>query len=140
MKRLVTCGIALIALAVSGWSSASTLDIPELCGDLEILKDPENRVYRGQFKGGGVVLEHALVVAPITHNRETVVFYVWGKQPVWNISKAGCRLGTGAVNADTLTIYWKGLRVTYKFSGDDASVKYKFSGGTTKGKVTLSEM
>ena len=140
MKRLVTCGIALIALAASGWSSASSLDIPELCGDLELLKDPENRVYRGQFKSGGVVLEHALVVTPITHNRDTVVLYVWGKQPQWKISKAGCSLGTGAGKGDTLAIYWKGLQVTYKFSGDKATVKYKRGGSTTNGKVTLSEM
>ena len=141
MKRLVTCGIALIALAASGWSSASSLDIPELCGDLELLKDPENRVYRGQFKGGGVVQEQALVVTPITHNRHTVVLYVWGKQPQWKISKAGCSLGTGARKGDTLAIYWKGLQVTYKFSGDKATVKYKRRGSsTTNGKVTLSEM
>ena len=50
MKRLVSCGIVLIALAVSGWSNASTLDIPELCGGFDILNDAENRVYRGEFK------------------------------------------------------------------------------------------
>ena len=140
MKRLVTFGIALIALAVSGWSNASSLDIPELCGNLGILKDPENRVYRGWFKGGGTELETALVVTPITLNRDTLVFYVWGKQPVWRIQRAGCRFGTGAKKADTLTINWKGLRVTYKYSGDKATVKYKRGGNTTKGKVTLSEM
>ena len=64
--RLVRYGIGLIALTLSGWSNASPLDISELCGGIELLKHPENRVYRGQFKDGGVTLEHALVVTPIT--------------------------------------------------------------------------
>lgn len=32
------------------------------------------------------------------------------------------------------------VRVTYEFSGDEASVKYRQGGRTTKGKVTLAEM
>ena len=105
MKRLVTCGVAFIALTASGWGSASTLDIASLCGDFELLTDPKNRVYRGQFEDGGTVLDHALVVTPITRGGESVVFYVWGAQPQWNISEAGCRPGTGAEKGDTLTVY-----------------------------------
>ena len=143
MKRLLHCGIFLAVLTASGWSYADPLDIHELCGDFEILKDPENRIYRGQYKGGGVTNEHVLVITPITgmgtENRQTLTFYVWGKQPRWDISEAGCIPATGMVKGDILTIYWKSDRVTYKFSGDKASVKYKWSGGTTKGKLTLSD-
>ena len=50
MNRLVAGGIALIALTVSGWSSAAALNVPELCGGFDILNDPENRVYRGKSR------------------------------------------------------------------------------------------
>ena len=142
MKRLVSCGIAFIALAVSGWSNASTLDIPVLCGGFDILNDPENRVYRGEFKSKGVTLETALVVTPVTSSGSTVVFYVWGEQPKWKITEAGCTPAAASQKGDTMRFYMGGTKiwVTYKFSGDEASVKYKRSGSTTKGKVTLSEM
>ena len=142
MKHLVSCGIAFIALAVSGWSNASTLDIPELCGGFDILNDPENRVYRGEFKSKGVTLETALVVTPVASGGDTVVFYVWGEQPKWKISEAGCTPAAASQKGDTMTFYMGGtkIRATYKFSGDEATVKYKRGGRTTKGKVTLSEM
>ena len=41
MKRFLCCGIALLALAASGWGNASPFDIPELCGGLEILEARE---------------------------------------------------------------------------------------------------
>ena len=138
MKRLVASGVALIALAVSGWSSASALDVPELCGGFDILNDPENRVYRGAFKSKDITLETALVVTPVTSNGDTVVFYVWGVQPQWDISEAGCRPGTGATEGDTLTIFWENVRLSYTFSGDKASVHYTWSGWTRDGSVTLS--
>ena len=78
MNRLVSCAVALIALTASGWSNASPLNISELCGGFEILNDPENRVYRGEFKSRGVTLETALVVTPVTTGNVTVVFYLWG--------------------------------------------------------------
>ena len=142
MKRLVTGGIALTALAVSGWSSASTLDIHELCGGFDLLNDSENRVYRGEFKSKGVTLETALVVTPVTSNGRTVVFYLWGEQPKLNISEAGCTPAAASQKGDTMTFYMGGtkIRATYKFSGDEASVKYKRGGSTTKGKVALSDM
>ena len=138
MKRLVAGGVALIALAVSGWSSASALDVPELCGGFDILKHSENRVYRGEFKSKDITLETALVVTPVTSNGDTVVFYVWGVQPQWDISEAGCRPGTGASDGDTLTIFWENVRLSYTFSGDNASVRYTWSGWTRDGSVTLS--
>ena len=143
MKRLVTGGIALIALAVSGWSSASTLNIHELCGGFELLKHPENRIYRGEFKSKGAVLETALVVTPVESGNVTVVFYLWGEQPKLKISEAGCVPGLGGWKGDTLLVTTRRGKnnVTYKFSGDEASVKVKGRGGsTTKGKVSLSEM
>ena len=143
MKRLVTGGIALIALAVSGWSSASTLDIHELCGGFELLKDPENRVYRGEYKSKGEVLETALVVTPVTSSGVTVVFYLWGEQPKWKIPEAGCVPAVATEKGDKLSLHTRRgkNRITYKFSGDEASVKFKGRGGsTTKGKVSLSEM
>ena len=52
-----------MALAVSGWSSASTLDVSKLCGGFELFENPETRVYRGQFEDQkGVTLDHVLVV------------------------------------------------------------------------------
>ena len=138
MMRLMTHGFAFIALTVSAWCNASTLDIAKLCGDFELLKHSENRVYRGQFEDGGTVLDHALVVTPVTREGETVVFYVWGEQPSWNVSKAGCRPGTGAKKGDTLAIYWEDTLVAYKFSGNGASVKYTWRGFTRNGQLTRS--
>ena len=142
VKHLVSCGIAFIALAVSGWSNASTLDIPELCGEFDILNDPENRVYRGELKWKRDTLETALVVTPVTRSGATVVFYVWGEQPKWKIKEAGCVPAAAYQKGDTMTLHMRGtkVRATYKFSGDEASVKYKQGGRTTKGKVTLSDM
>lgn len=139
MKRLVTCVIVCIGLTVSGWSSANNLNIVGLCGEFDLVKHPKNRVYRGQFEDGGVILEHALVVTPVTRGGESVVFYVWGEQPQWDISKAGCRPGTGAKKEDALAIFWENVQVTYTFSGDEASVKYTWSGWTRSGRVALSE-
>ena len=140
MKRLMKGGIASIALTMSRWCSASTLDIAALCGDFDLLKHSENRVYRGRFEGGGVAMEHALVVTPVTRGGETVVFYAWGEQRGWNVSEAGCRPGTGTVKGDTLTIYWDGIQVSYEFSGDDASVKYTWSGFTRNGRLTRASV
>lgn len=144
MKRLVSYGIALIALTASGWSHASPLNILELCGDFELLKHPENRIYRGEFKNRGkYVLETALVVTPITASNVTVVFYLWGAQPKWKIPDAGCVPGLGGWKDETLLVTTRRGKnnVKYKFSGDEAAVTFKGRGGsTTKGKVTLFEM
>ena len=143
MRRLVTCGIALIALTASGWSNAAPLNITELCGDYELLKHPENKIYRGEFKSKGVVLETALVVTPVKASEITVVFYLWGEQPKWKISEAGCVPGLGGWKGDTLLVTTRSgkNKVKYKFSDTEATVKFKGRGGsTTKGKVTLSEM
>ena len=144
MKRLLHCGILLVTLTASGWSHASPLDIIALCGDFEILRDPGNRIYRGQYKIGDTVRKHALVVTPITRmgseTRQTLTFYVWGAQPAWDAPEAGCIPATGSEKGDTLSIYWKNDRVIYKFSGDKVSVKYKWRDGMAKGKLTLSDM
>lgn len=143
MNRLVFCGVALIALTASGWSNASPLNISDLCGGFEILNDPENRVYRGEFKSKGVTLETALVVTPVTSSNVTVVFYLWGEQPKWKIPEAGCVPGLGGWKKDTLLVTTRRGKnnVKYKFSGDEAAVTFKGRGGsTTKGKVTLSDM
>ena len=144
MRRLVTYGIAFIALTASGWSNASPLNIPELCGGFEILNDPENRVYRGQSKSRGDTLDTALVITPVTRSGGTVVFYVWGEQPKWNIDEAGCAPAVAYWKGDTMTVYMRGakIRVSYKFSDGGVSAKYKFKRGgrTSNGEVTLSEM
>ena len=143
MNRLVSCGVALIALTASGWSNASPLNISELCGGFEILNNPENRVYRGEFKSKGVTLETALVVTPVTSYDVTVVFYVWGAQPKWKISEADCHPSVATWKGDKLSLHThRGKnRIIYKFSGDEAAVTFKGRGGsTTKGKVILSEM
>ena len=138
MKNSLACAVVLVALTAPGWSGASTLDVAALCGKSELLNDPGNRVYRGQFQGGGVALDHALVVTPMTLGGETVVLYVWGEQPQWNVPEAGCRLGTGAEKGDTLTVYWEDIRVAYEFSGDEASVQHTWSGWTRNGLLTRS--
>lgn len=142
MKSLFTTGIALVVLTASGWCSADSLNIPALCG-AEFVDDPENRVYRGRFKNYRGSLEHALVITPIKNDEgETVVFYLYGVEPKWDIDLPGCVRATGTEKGNTLIVRMRGgsIRVTYKFSGDDASVKYKRSGGgTTKGEVTLSD-
>ena len=142
MKHLVSCAIALIALTASGWSYASPLNILELCGGHAIVNDPENRVYRGEYESRGSTLETALVITPVTASGATVVFYLWGVQPKWKIPEAGCRPAVAQQDGETMKLYMRGgkTRVTYEFSGDEASVKYKRGGRTTNGKVTLSEM
>lgn len=146
MKRLVTCGIAFIALAMSGWSSASTLDISELCGDFELFKNPETRIYRGQFEDKqGVTLHHVLVITQTTHAGEALAFYIHGKQPKWKIKKSGCSPRIAMIDGDTLTLGWRYIKVTYVFDDDGtASVKYvsKRRDGTTRttrGKVALEQ-
>ena len=143
MKRLLVGAVALVALTTAGWGHASPLNIAELCGGFEILNNPENRVYRGEFKSRGVTLETALVVTPVESSNVTVVFYLWGEQPKWNISEAGCVPGLGGWKKDTLLVTTRRgkNKVKYKFSGDEAAVTFKGRGGrTTKGKVELSEM
>ena len=144
MNRLVSCAVALVALTASGWSHASPLNILELCGGFEILNDPENRVYRGQSKSRGATLDTALVITPVTHGGATVVFYLWGEQPKWKIDEAGCVPAVGYWKKNTLTVYMRRakVQVSYKFSDDEASAKYKYkwSGGTTNGEVALSEI
>ena len=142
MKSLFTAGVALIALTASGWSSAAALNIPELCSDAEFVEDPENRVYRGQFKYKKTTLDTALVVTPTENDDGIVVFYIWGEQPEWNIDEAGCvrAMGTEKGNRMTVRLIGGKVRVTYKFSGDKVSVKYKNQEGyITKGKLTVSE-
>ena len=100
-------------------------------------------MYRGELKSKGVTLETALVVTPVESGNTTVVFYLWGEQPKWNISEAGCVPGLGGWKKDTLLVTTRRGKniVKYKFSGDEASVTFKGSGGrTTKGKVALSEI
>ena len=141
MKRLASVGIVLVAL--SGMSSVLALDLPKLCGDFWIMKSPETRVYRGQFKAQGVALETALIVTEVTDAGEALVFYVWGRQPRWGIDAPGCTVETGTFDGDTLTVrLQRRLTVTYVFDEDGkASVEYvrKRSGGTrrTRGEVIL---
>lgn len=147
MKRLVTCGIAVVVLAASGWSSASTLDIFEVCGDFELFKNPETRVYRGQFEDKkGVTLDHVLVVTQTTDAGKALAFYIHGKQPKWNIKKSGCSPRIGMIDGDTLTLgLQRYIKVTYVFDDDGtASVKYvsRRRDGTTRttsGKVALEQ-
>ena len=146
MKRLARCGIALIALVVSGWSSASTLDVSRLCGGFELFGNPETRVYRGQFEDRkGVTLDHVLVVTQTTDAGKALVFYIHGKQPKWNIKKSGCSPRIGKIDDDTLTLWWRNIKVTYDFDDDGtASVKYVFrrrdgTTRTTRGTVALEQ-
>ena len=143
MKSLFTAIAAVVALTASGWSSAAPLNIPALCGDAEFVDDPENRIYRGQFKYKKVTLDTALVVTPTTSDDGVVVFYVWGEQPEWDIEEAGCvrSMGTEKGNRMTVRLREGRVRVTYKFSGDEVSVKYKTEQGwITKGKLSLADM
>ena len=141
MKRTMLCAVSLVAVMMSGWSQAGeSLDVVDLCGGHDLLKDEGNRVYQGEFKGrGGSKLKTALVVTPIRLNKATIVFYVWGAQPEWNIDEAGCVPGLGYWKSGTFrvtTIRKKG-GIRYKFSEayDKADATYLWSGGKTKGKV-----
>ena len=123
----------------SEWSSADLLSIPELCSDQDFVNDPENRIYRGTFKGA---LETALVITPIEEEGKTVVFYLWGVEPKWDINDPGCTRALGTAKGKKLTVRLRGdVRAIYKFSGDKAkaTVKYKSGGRVTPGKVTLSD-
>ena len=143
MKILLTAIAAVIALTASGWSSADPLNIPELCSDAEFVDDPENRIYRGQYKYKKTTLDTALVVTPTTSDDGIVVFYIWGEQPEWDIDEAGCVRSIGTEKGNRMTVRLRDgkVRVTYKFSGDKVSVKYKSEQGwITKGKLSLTDM
>ena len=146
MKRLVQFGMVLIALTVSGWSGASTLDVSELCGGFALFDNPETHAYRGKFEDNkGVTLDHVLVVAQITGAGKVLVFYINGKQRKWNIKKSGCFPRIGQIDGNTLTLRWSNIKVTYVFDNDGtASVKYDFrrrdgTTRTTRGKVALEQ-
>ena len=139
MKNLLTVVAAVALVTASGWSSADPLNIPELCSDQEFVDNPENRIYRGSYQG---TLETALVVTPIEEEGKTVVFYLWGVAPSWDINDPGCTRALGTAKGKKLTVRLRGVtRVIYKFKSDKAkaSVKYKGGGWSTPGKVTLSE-
>ena len=146
MKRLVQFGMVLIALTVSGWSGASTLDVSELCGGFALFDNPETRVYRGKFEDDkGVTLDHVLVVTQTTDAGKALVFYIHGKQRKWNIKKSECIPRIGQIDDNTLTLRWSNIKVTYVFDNDGtASVKYVFrrrdgTTRTTRGKVALEQ-
>ena len=138
MKNPFTVGVAFLVLTASGWCGAAPLNIPELCHGF--VNDAANRIYLGKFEQDDVSLDTALVVTPTKNSAgETKVFYLWGAQPAWDIPEAGCVRETAVEEGDTLTIRMRGLvRVTYEFSGDEASVKYTRNARTTHGKVALS--
>ena len=143
MKSFFTVVAAVALLTASGWSSADPLNIPELCSDQEFVDDPENRIYRGSFRGGA--LETALVITPIEEEAKTVAFYLWGVAPNWDINDPGCRRALGAEKGKKFTVRMqvgeRDVRVIYKFSSDKtkATVKYKSGSRSTPGKVTLSD-
>ena len=146
MKYFASMAIASIILL--GSSSVRALDVPAICGDFEFFKNPETRVYRGQFEDGkGVTLDHVLIVAEVTDAGKALAFYVYGKQPKWKIKKPGCSPRIGSVDGDTLTLPLRRnrLTVTYVFNDDGtASVKYVSkrrdgSTRTTRGKVALEQ-
>ena len=94
--------------------------------------------FTGETSGGA--LETALVITPIEEEGKTVVFYLWGVQPKWDINYPGCTRALGTEDGKKLTVHLReNTRVIYKFSGDKASVKFKRSGRATPGKVTLSD-
>ena len=137
MKSAFTVGVAFLVLTASGWCGAAPLNIPDLC--YGFVDDAANRVYLGKFEQNDVSLDTALVITPTkNYAGKTTVFYLWGAQPAWDISEAGCVRETAVEKGDTLTIRMRGIRVNYEFSGDEASVRYTRDGTTTNGKVTLS--
>lgn len=77
----------------------------------------------------------------IGRNNPTLVYVQNGGRALNN---AGCVPAVGYSKRDTSTVYMRRakVRVSYKFSDGEASAKYKYkwSGGTTNGEVTLSEM
>ena len=141
MKLSLPLGVAVLLLTASGPSSAAPLDIPALCSDKGFKDHPENRIYRGSFRGGK--LETALVITPIRDEDGSIeVFYLWGEQPQWNIDEAGCTIASATEKGKELKLRLGtgGARVIYKFSGEKATVKFKRGGRVTPGKVTLSDM
>ena len=48
MKNLLNLATAFVALA--GWSGVLALDLPELCGDYQLLNSPDTRVYHGSSR------------------------------------------------------------------------------------------
>ncbi len=136
---LYSLGVAVLLLTASGPSSAAPLDIPALCGDVGFEDHPENRIYRGSFRGGK--LETALVITPVRDEDGNIeVFYLWGEQPEWNIDEAGCTIAYATEKGKKLKVRLRNARVIYKFSGDKAAVRFKRDGYVTPGKVTLSDM
>ena len=144
MKNLLNLATAFVALA--GWSGVFALDLPELCGDYQLLNSPDTRVYHGQFTSNGVSLEHALIVIEVTDTGRALVFYAHGRQPAWDIDRANCRPHFGTMEENTLTVHlYRGNTVTYVFDeSGKVSVVYvvrRRSGGTrrTRGELMRVE-
>ena len=139
--------LALTLLVLSGAAFAEEpLNIKELCGDYPIVTDSENKIFRGEFKRQGVTLQTALVATPmkIGADKNRIVFYLWGKQPQWNIKEAGCVPAVAKWKTKTVLLAsstWRKNFARYTFTEDamEAKVKYNSSRGATLGKVRRSE-
>ena len=145
MKQAMYYTVALmITLATTGPIHADTLDPVELCGEFEILNDPDTRIYQGESEHRGTTHATGLVMTPISNSGATMVFYMWGAQPKWKVDEPGCVPATGYWKKNVMTVYMNRgkIRVAYKFSDDEMDADYTFKRGSrsTKGSVSLSEM
>ena len=104
--------------------SAHAADLLErLCEKFPLLKDPDARVYRGEFDNGR---PHALVVVRQQGTNRAKVLYVYGKRPEKDNDSEGCRRARGRFDDNILTVKLnEAIRVKYTFDGDDVAVRYR---------------
>ena len=137
LTNLAACTVALMI----GGGQALALDLTKLCGDFQVLANPDTKVYRGKWTSGedGSTHESALAVTEVTDSGRALVFYVWGKKSAWRINKAGCDPKIGTMKGDTLTIKDWATR-TYEF-GEDGTVSavFKSKRHKNRGKFKLAE-
>ena len=147
MKQAMYCITVLTALALSGVAYAQKpLDIKKLCGNHDIVTNPKNKVFHGEFKRRGETLQTALVATPmkIGKSKTRIVFYLWGVQPKWEIDEAGCVPAVATWKTQTelrVSTTWRRKAVKYTFTEDatEGKVVYYGNRGSTTGKVYRSE-
>ena len=103
--------------------SAHAVDLERLCAKFALMKDPDARVYRGEFENGR---PHALVVVREQGTDTAKVLYAYEKRPHVARDREGCRRARGRFKDNILTVKLnKFIRVKYTFDGDKVAVRYR---------------
>ena len=137
MKRalLVLATVATL-LGLSG--SAHALDLNKLCGDFAALKNPETKIYRGEFEvthpGSRPLREAALVMIETTGTNKVLLFQA-GEGPR---GRKYCLALFGSLEGQTLNVRspFRGVTNTYTFD-EEGGVYQKYRRVGRKGNLAF---